>query len=156
MYLRFFKQLYAVCAHCSFLYVTVPYKYLRNRWQLRCRPRVLNFVYMSEAPKNLAIGALVNIKDIPQCLLDFQNNFSVYLLGMADQTKTNIINQDYSGNFASTSDVDGAASNFLFTTYEDKSIDLSIIKDVMRMYQRSLLEKKNTLEEEKQKLVINE
>lgn len=73
---------------------------------------------------------------------------------MADQTKTNIINQDYSGNFASTSDVD--ASNFLFTTYEDKSIDLSIIKDVMRMYQRSLLEKKNILEEEKQKLVINE
>lgn len=75
---------------------------------------------------------------------------------MADQTKKNIINQDYSGNFASTSDVDGTASNFLFTTYEDKSIDLSIIKDVMRMYQRSLLEKKNILEEEKQKLVINE
>lgn len=75
---------------------------------------------------------------------------------MADQTKKNIINQDYSGNFASTSDVDGTASNFLFTTYEDKSIDLSIIKDVMRMHQRSLLEKKNTLEEEKQKLVINE
>lgn len=75
---------------------------------------------------------------------------------MADQTKKNIINQDYSGNFASTSDVDGTASNFLCTTYEDKSIDLSIIKDVMRMYQRSLLEKKNILEEEKQKLVINE
>lgn len=75
---------------------------------------------------------------------------------MADQTKKNIINQDYSGNFASTSDVDGTASNFLFTTYEDKSIDLSIIKDVMRMYQRSLLEKKNILEEEKQKLVISE
>lgn len=75
---------------------------------------------------------------------------------MADQTKKNIINQDYSGNFASTSDVDDTASNFLFTTYEDKSIDLSIIKDVMRMYQRSLLEKKNILEEEKQKLVINE
>lgn len=74
---------------------------------------------------------------------------------MADQTKKNIINQDYSGNFASTSDVDGTASNFLFTTYEDKSIDLSIIKDVMRTYQRSLLEKKNILEEEKQKLVIN-
>ncbi|XP_014483786.1 PREDICTED: uncharacterized protein LOC106749139 [Dinoponera quadriceps] len=54
---------------------------------------------------------------------------------------------------ASKNDPKNAASNFsILTTYGNKSVKLNIAKDVVIMYENSLLEKGKILEEEKQKL----
>lgn len=63
--------------------------------------------------------------------------------------------QHWLKNVAFTSDATNTISNSVLATYGNKSVELSVIKDVINMYQNSLLEKEKILEEEKQKLVIN-
>lgn len=58
-----------------------------------------------------------------------------------------------SENIAFTNNAKNATLNSLLIAYENKCVELKIMKDAISMYQNSFLEKEKVLKEEKQKLV---
>lgn len=58
-----------------------------------------------------------------------------------------------SENIAFTNNAKNATLNSLLIAYENKCVELKIMKDAINMYQNSFLEKEKVLKEEKQKLV---